>query len=366
MIEVADIIRQHGAAYEAGHALLPSQQRALRDIAHCRTAYFGGHVAQCDHCGLLRYAYHSCRNRHCPKCHREQAEAWLERQQTHLLACPHYLLTFTLPAELRSLAFGHQKRLYGALLRCAAAALLKLTADPQWLGATPTVLAVLHTWTRAMLYHPHVHLLVSAGGLSDDAQHWRAPKNPAFLVPVRALSEIFRAKLRDALKRLGLLDQAPATAWQKPWVVHAQHAGSGTKVLNYLARYVFRVAITNSRLESFEHGQVTFRYRDNQTQQSRHVRLPAADFIGRFLQHVLPQGFPKVRHYGLASTARAQDRERARGLFPSAAPHPDPPPAFESPADPAPVLPTLPRCPRCHRGHLRVIETLRPQRRFPP
>lgn len=224
---MADILRQHGAAYRAGHVLLPSQQRALRDIQYCRTAHFGGHVTQCDHCGLLRYAYHSCRNRHCPKCHGEQADAWLERQQTHLLSSPHYLLTFTLPAELRSLAFGHQKLVYGALLQCAAAALLKLTQDPRWLGATPTILAVLHTWTRAMLYHPHVHLLVSAGGLSADRQRWLTPKNPAFLVPVRALSVIFRAKLREALRQHGLSDRASAAAWQKPWVVPAQHAGSG-------------------------------------------------------------------------------------------------------------------------------------------
>jgi hypothetical protein len=346
--------------------LLPSQQRALRDLQCCRTAHFGGQVTQCDHCGLLRYTYHSCRNRHCPKCRGEQADAWLERQQTHRLPSPHYLLTFTVPTELRALAFGHQKRVYGALLRCAAAALLKLTQDPRWLGATPTVLAVLHTWTRAMLYHPHVHLLVSAGGLSPDCQRWLTPRNPAFLVPVRALSVIFRAKLRAALQQLGLLDRAPAAVWRKPWVVHAQHAGSGAKVLDYLARYVFRVAITNSRIESFERGQVTFRYRDNRTQQLRRVCLPAADFTGRFLQHVLPRGFPKVRHYGLASTARAQDRERARGLFPSTAATSAPTPPPEALADPAPAVLAPPQCPRCHLGHLLGIQTLRPRRKFPP
>lgn len=366
MLEVADIFRQHGAAYQARHALLPSQQRALRDIEYCRTAYFGGHVAQCDHCGLLHYAYHSCRNRHCPKCHGQQADAWLERQQTHLLPCPHYLLTLTLPAPLRALALTHQKLVYGALLRCAAASLLKLTGDPRWLGATPTILAVLHTWTRAMLYHPHVHLLVSAGGLSDDGQAWLAPKNVAFLVPVRALSVIFRAKLRDAFRQAGLLDQVPTAVWQKPWVVHAQPAGSGLKVLSYLARYVFRVAITNSRLEAFDQGQVTFRYRDNQTQQLRHVCLPAEEFIARFLQHTLPQGFPKVRHYGLASTARAQDRVRARGLLPSPAVVSDPAATLQLSTSNASAVTTAPLCPRCRRGHLLLIQTLRPRRKFPP
>ncbi|MBL9207377.1 MAG: transposase zinc-binding domain-containing protein [Opitutaceae bacterium] len=164
MIEVADILRQYGASRRASHTLLPSQERALRDIENCRTDFFGGHVAQCDHCGLLRYANHSCRNRQCPKCHGQQAEDWLERQRPLLLPVPHFLLTFTLPAELRTLAFGYLKLVHGALLRCAAASVIDLAADSRWLGGTPTVLAVLHTWTRAMMYHPNVHLMVSAGG----------------------------------------------------------------------------------------------------------------------------------------------------------------------------------------------------------
>jgi hypothetical protein len=291
----------------------------------------------------------------------------LERQHSLLVPVPHFLFTFTLPAELRSLAFGHQKAVYGALLRCAASAVLKLTADPQWLGATPAILAVLHTWTRAMLYHPHAHLLVSAGGLGADGQHWIGAKHPAFLVPVRALSVIFRAKMRDALKTLGLYDQVCAQVWRKPWVVHSQHAGSGTKVLEYLARYVFRVAITNSRIESFEHGQVTFRYRDNRTQQLRRVCIPADDFIQRFLQHVLPRGFPKVRHYGLASTARAQDRQRAAKLIGSTTTErsASTDSAQETVEEIPPVI-AEPVCPRCHTGHLRVIQALRPRRKFPP
>lgn len=366
MIEVADILRQHGAAYRASHTLLPSQERALRDIENCRTEFFGGHVAQCDHCGHLRYAYHSCRNRHCPKCHGEQADAWLERQRSLLLPAPHFLLTFTLAAELRKLAFGHQKDVYGALLRCAAAAVIKLAADPRWLGAKPTVLAVLHTWTRAMLYHPHVHLLVSAGGLTADGQRWMATKNPAFLVPVRTLSLVFRAKIRDALEAGSFLDQVPARVWRKPWVVHCQHAGSGAKVLDYLARYVFRIAIANSRIEAFGNGRVTFRYRDNRTQQIRRVCLPADDFIHRFLHHVLPRGFPKVRHYGLASSANGPDREQARRLLPD----PLEPTKRDSPTPhavaPEAAAESLPPCPLCHQGHLHVLRTLRPRRKFPP
>ena len=367
MIEVADIFRQHAATYRTHHALSAPQLRAMRDIEYCRTAFFGGHVAQCDHCGSVRYAYHSCRNRHCPKCHGEQSAAWLEKQQSRLLPCPHYFLTFTLPAALRPLAHWQPKMVYGLLLRCASAAIQKLAGDPKYLGATPAILAVLHTWTRALLYHPHVHLLVSAGGLAPHGQHWLSPKNPAFLVPVRALSVIFRAKLRDALGRKGLLAQTPAEIWQQPWVVHSQPAGAGEKVLGYLARYAFRVAIANSRLESFHDGQVTFRYRDNRTQQLQRVTVSAEEFIGRFLQHILPAGFPKVRYYGLASASRQEDRERARALIKPSAVAVN---TNDAPADlPSPVaqavLP-LPLCPQCRMGHLIVIQTLRPQRKFPP
>jgi hypothetical protein len=369
VLEVADILRQYGAAYRKQHSLLPHQRRALRDIEHCRTAFFGGHVAQCDHCGHLHYSYHSCRNRHCPKCHGQQSQAWLEDQQTHLLPCLHYLLTFTLPALLRPLAQAHQKIVYGALLRCAAAAVQKLTRDPRWLGATPAILAVLHTWTRAMLYHPHAHLLVSAGGLAADHQRWLTPHNPTFLIPVRALSVIFRAKMREALRAAKLLDQIPSSVWKQPWVVHCQHAGSGDKVLGYLARYVFRVAMANSRLEALQNGQVTFRYRDNRTQQLTRVCIPAQEFLRRFLQHILPQGFPKIRHYGLASASRRQDLQRAHQLLqpkelaaqPSADLHRSPPPTH--PLDSTGLAPL---CPRCRQGHLLVIETLRPRRKFPP
>jgi hypothetical protein len=366
VIEVADIFRQHAAQYRASHSLLPSQDRALRDIEHCRTAFFGGQLSQCNRCGSQHYAYHSCKNRHCPKCNGEHTKAWLNNQRERLLPCPFYLLTFTLPAGLRNLAFAHQRIVYGALLRCAAAALIKLAADPKYLGATPTVLAVLHTWTRAMLFHPHVHLLVSAGGLSEEGQCWLNPKNPAFLVPVRALSVIFRAKIRDALQEANLLDQVPKKVWTQPWVVHCQHAGSGEKVLDYLARYLFRVAISNSRLQDFENAQVTFGYRDNRTQQPRKVTLPAEQFIDRFLKHVLPQGFPKVRYYGLASAARHDACEKARALLtPLAASTADASPLdWQDP--PAKADSLLPLCPFCRVGHLILIQSLRPRRRFPP
>ncbi len=363
MLEMAEIFRQYADAYRTGHVLLPSQARALWDIERCRTAFFGGEVAQCDHCSQLRYAYHSCRNRHCPKCHGQQTRRWLERQSEHLLPVPHFLLTFTLPAPLRALARSHQKQVYGMLLKVAAASVLKLTRDPRYLGATPTVLAVLHTWTRALLYHPHAHLLVSAGGLKGE--EWVAAKSPAFLVPVRALSVIFRAKLREALRRAQLLDQVPSEVWRQAWVVHCQPAGRGHKVLDYLARYVFRIAISNSRIEAFDQGQVTFRYRDNHTQELRRVQLPADEFIGRFLQHTLPKGFAKVRAYGLASASRRKTCAQLCAMLAK--------PIVEvSPVTPLPSVPDTPptdtasRCPHCRTGHWIVLEILRPQRRFPP
>lgn len=364
MIEVADIFRRHAATYHANHSLLPHQLRAMRDIELCRTAFFGGHVAQCDHCAAFRYAYHSCCNRHCPKCHGEQSAAWLEKQQSRLLPCPHYLLTFTLPAALRPLAYQHPKIVYSLLLRCAAAATQKLAADPRYLGATPAILAVLHTWTRALLYHPHVHLLVSAGGWNAQ-QHWAPAKHPTFLVPVRALSVIFRAKMRQALKREHLLSTTPAKTWTQPWVVHCQHAGAGEKVLGYLARYAFRVAITNSRLESFVDGHVTFRYRDNRTQRLQRVTLCAEDFIGRFMQHILPRGFPKVRYYGLASPSHHKAREQARTMIePNMATKTDD--GTTDPSGSAAKAAPPPLCPHCHIGHLIVLQVLRPQRKFPP
>ncbi|MFQ5741641.1 MAG: transposase, partial [Acidobacteriota bacterium] len=336
--------------------------RALRDIQACRTAALGGHLEQCDHCGEQIYAYHSCRNRHCPKCQGDRSRDWLERQGAALLPCSYYLLTFTLPHSLRALAYAHQRRDYGAMLRCAAAALQALAADPRYLGARPACLAVLHTWTRTLLYHPHVHLLVSAGGLAPD-DGWVKPKNPAFLVPVRALSVLFRAKLCHALARQGLLSQAPPPVWKRDWVVHCQPADRGRRVLGYLGRYIFRVALSNSRLERIDQGQVTFRYRDSRSHRMRRVTLPAHEFLHRLLLHVLPRGCVRVRYYGLWSHACRPQLQRARTLLQAASRQvdPAPPPPDPSPADPPPEL-----CPYCGIGHLIRIQTLPPSRKVPP
>lgn len=364
MLEVADIVRLHGDEFRAKFRsqLTPVQKKALRDIQNCRTPFFGGHVYQCDHCERKRYAYHSCRNRSCPKCHRDQTERWIVQQRQRLLPCPYYLITFTLPAALRSLAQSHPKIVYGILMKAAADALQKLAADPRFLGARPGVLAVLHTWTRAMLYHPHVHMLVTAGGLSFDGARWVQPKNPKFLVPVKALSIIFAAKMCAALKKAGLLDSIHVNVWNKAWVVHCQHAGSGQKVLDYLGRYVFRIALTNSRLEQIYDGQVTFRYRDNRTQQIRRATVSSVEFLRRFLQHVLPRGCTKVRHYGLFSPQCHAKLDQSRARIPVSVPTSTTLSISPNAAtDSAPQL-----CPHCHLGKLILIDKLPSQRTRSP
>ena len=368
MLEVAEIIRRHGAAVRAqlGTRLLPSQARALRDLVACRTAACGGQLTQCTACGGQVYRYHSCRNRHCPKCGGDQTARWLERHQARLLPCRHYLITVTLPAALRPVAFGHQAVVYGALMRCAAAALQVLAADPRFVGTPVGCIAVLHTWTRALLYHPHVHLIVTAGGLSADRTQWIAPKNPAFLVPVRAMSVLVRAKMCAALTQAGLLDQVIPEVWGTPWVVHATPAGDGARVLEYLARYLFRVAISNSRLEQIDDDRVTFRYRDNRTQAIRRATLSGVEFLRRFLQHVLPRRCMKVRYYGLWSATRRTDLDLARTLLEAErAPAPLAQPSARTTMSAAPLT-ALPVCPLCHLGTLTLVAVLCPQRKVPP
>jgi hypothetical protein len=241
-------------------------------------------------------------------------------------------------------------------MKAAADALQKLAGDSRYLGARIGALAVLHTWTRALLFHPHVHMLVTAGGLAADGSSWIDSK-PGFLVPVRALSVIFRAKFCAGLKKAGLLDEVDPSLWKKKWIVHCQHAGRGEKVLDYLGRYVFRIAISNSRLESFDSGVVRFRYRDNRTQQMRRVTLPAGDFIGRFLQHVLPRGCVKVRYYGIWSPSCRKQLAHAHDslLFRQ-------PPGDSSTPPPCSQVRATVRCPLCQQGILILIEPLPAQR----
>jgi hypothetical protein len=299
LLEVADIFRLHGPAYRAqfGNQMLPSHLRAMLDIETCRTQARGGQLYFCAQCHEQRYSYHSCKNRHCPKCQNDQANHWLAEQQSLLLPVTHFLVTFTLPEELRALARSNQKTIYNLLFRASSAALQQLARDPRFVGGLIGMVGVLHTWTRQLLYHPHVHYIVTGGGLSA-AGSWRSSRKD-FLVPVKPLSCIFRAKFRDALKQTELFAQVPARVWRKDWVVHSQAVGSGSQAFKYLAPYIFRVALSNSRLRKLHLGQVTFSYKESSTDQLKHCTLTAEEFIRRFLQHILPKRFIKVRYYGL-------------------------------------------------------------------
>jgi hypothetical protein len=363
MLEVADVFREAGPAYRQHFAarMSSSQLKAMRDIERCRTPALGGHLHQCDHCAHLQYSYHSCRNRHCPKCQGDHTQRWLDKQQTVLLPCSYYLVTFTIPDQLRALARSQPKILYGILISCAAHALQKLLADPRWLGARPGMLAVLHSWTRDMRFHPHAHFLVTAGGLTHDRQAWRHPARHDFLIPCRALSVIFRAKVRQALEQAKLLDRISRKAWKQKWVTHCRPAGDGEKALLYVARYIHRVAITNSRLESLDPQHVTFRYRDNHSRQLQRCTLSTDQFIARFLQHVLPNRFTKVRYYGLFSPRCRDALERARALLGQG---PKPSEAARQVEDsPGHVDSATSNhvCPVCHVGRMTVVADLTPQ-----
>ena len=312
---MADIFRLHGPAYRAkfGNRMLPSHHRAMQDIEDCRTQSLGGQLYYCAQCDEQRYSYHSCQNRHCPKCQNDQANHWLQAQKELLLPTHHFLLTFTLPAELRTLARSHQKTIYNLLFRAAAAALQSLAQDPRFVGAHLGMVGVLHTWTRQLLYHPHVHYIVTGGGLTDDG-HWRSSRKD-FLVPVKALSPIFRAQFRDQLKKTALFPLVPPCVWRKNWVVHSQPVGSGVQAFQYLAPYIFRVAISNHRLRRLRHGQVTFSYQESASDQLKLCTITAQEFIRRFLQHVLPNRFIKVRYYGLLSPKHRHLLHKARQLL---------------------------------------------------
>ena len=304
-LELADLFREYGAAYRKKYAdkLLPSHRQAMWAIESCRTERLGGQVYGCPNCQEFQYSYHSCRNRHCPKCQHEQTQNWLKVQQELLLPVPYFLLTFTLPSELRDLVRANQKALYSLLFQASAEAAQKLALDPRYLGGQIGLVGVLHTWTRNLIFHPHVHYLAPGGGLHADGQTW-LPARHNFFLPVRALSKLFRAAFRRGLQKTKLFEQVPAKVWRQQWVVHCKPVSDGQAALKYLAPYIHRVAISNRRLLSFDNrgsmqsSQVTFQFRASDTGQLKTCTLSVEQFFQRFRQHVLPQAFVKVRYYG--------------------------------------------------------------------
>jgi hypothetical protein len=321
-LEVADIVRAHGEAFARTHALTPEQHAVLRDIARCRTAELGGHYDVCAECGQVEgQSYNSCRNRHCPKCQSLTQFRWVEQRMARMLPTHAFHVVFTLPRPLRRLALVNREVVFDLLFACAAATLLEFGRDPERLGADLGVTSVLHTWTRDLRFHPHVHSIVTGGGLSPDAQRWvAAPSN--YLFPVRALGELFRGKLLDALRRAHhnrkLRFDGPAAPFADPerfrslcqkledvrWVVYCKPPfGDHDQVFRYLGQYTHRVGLSNHRLVAFDGHDVTFR-----TRGEARVTLSAEQFLRRFVLHVLPKGFVKIRHHGLFAAGNVRTK----------------------------------------------------------
>jgi len=384
--ELADIVRVHGAAFRAAHRLCAVQHRALRAIERCRTAALGGELRQCDACGERRYVYHSCRNRHCPKCQARAREHWLAARRAELLPVPYFHLVFTLPHELNALAQGNPRALYAMLFAAASETLLEFGRNPRWLGGEIAATLVLHTWGQTLTQHLHVHGLVAAGALCEAGTWIRARRG--FLFPVKALSVVFRGKflaaLGAALARGHLALSGSTTALAEPraqrtlladlrknaWVVYAKRPFAGPEaVLEYLGRYTHRTAISNERLVSLEEGAVRFRYKDYaQRSHRKTMALEAQEFLRRFTLHVLPRGFMRIRHYGLLA-----NRHKRALLAHARAALDTPDPVREAPA-PESVAAfwqrvagiDIARCTRCGLGTLRLLATLAPQPHPPP
>jgi hypothetical protein len=340
-VEVADIFRDHGAAWRRanrGHVGF-DQLKVMSAIERCRTAALGGHVARCenDACGHTTIAYNSCRNRHCPKCQGAASRDWLEERRAELLPVPYFHVVFTLPAPIADLAFHNKRVMYALLFKASAEAMLRIAADPRHLGAKIAITSVLHTWGSAMTHHPHVHMIVPGGGIAPDGDRW-VPCRKNFLLSVRVLSRIFRRLYLDRLAKVyedgllkffsnhtGLTDRAAFVRFLKrsrknEWVVYSKKPfGGPDAVLSYLSRYTHRVAISNRRLVSVDQHHVAFRYKDyraNHAERWKTMRLTPHEFIRRFLSHVLPKGFHRIRHYGLlANGKRTANVAKARELL---------------------------------------------------
>ena len=355
MVTLAEIFRRHWPAYRArfGNAIPSAHRAAVAALLSCRTAGRGGQLFRCD-CGALHYAYHSCGHRACPQCGHGDAQAWAQRQENKLLPVPCFLVTFTVPAELRAVLRAHPQELYAALFRESSGALADVALTK--LGVELGFTGVLHTWTRQLLFHPHVHYLVPGGGLTPDGLRWQRVADAQFLLPTRVLAARFKNRLRQHLEREhpDLLKTIPARAWRQAWVVDVQPVGRGQTALRYLAAYVQKTALSAARLVACDEQSVTFTHQDRATGEPKTLRLAGEEFLRRFLQHVLPTGFQRVRHYGWRSPAARKRWHRLQALL-------DWRPA-ESPHAPAATAGWAPACPRCHKP----MRLLGPLARGPP
>jgi Putative transposase/Transposase zinc-binding domain len=381
-LEVADVFRRYGEAYrqEHGASLSWAQRRVMTAIEVCRTAALGGHLEQCDHCGHQRNAYNSCSDRHCPKCQSLARAQWLEDRQSELLTTQYFHVVFTLPQQIATVAYQNKRELYGILFRAAAETLLTIGADPKHLGAKIGFFAVLHTWGQNLLHHPHLHCVVTGGGLSADGTEWISCR-AGFFLPVGVLSRLFRRLFLEYLLKAfhvgkleffssleSLRDQSSFLDYLAPtreaeWVVYAKRPFAGPEqVLDYVGRYTHRVAISNNRLLDIADGKVTFHYKDyRHDAQQKTMTLQAEEFIRRFLLHVLPEGFQRIRYYGfLANRYREQKLARCRDLLGMPAPEPTTSEVSKDYSKRYEELngSSLWECPVCHQGRMLVIEIL--------
>ena len=317
MVSLAEVLRRYWAQYERqfGAQILPSHRRAVQAILNCRTAALGGEVYRCADCRRDHFVYHSCNHRACPQCGHADATKWIERQKLKLLPVPYYLITFTVPEGLRAWLRSHQKAGYCALLKESAGALQDVARRDKYLGAELGVLSVLHTWGRQLQFHPHVHCVVPAGGLRPDGLRWCRPHSPDFFLPQIVLAARFRSRLQAVLQAQPDSAQIAASVWRQKWVVDVQPVGSGETALKYLSAYVYRTALGSQRIVGEADGHLTFKYKDSADQRWRTLKVSVQEFIRRFLQHVLPQGFQRVRYYGWLSAAAATRWERILALL---------------------------------------------------
>ncbi|ABK45355.1 putative transposase [Magnetococcus marinus MC-1] len=375
MIELADVIRHFEGDYRAVHGatMLPSHHRTLDDITSCRTEALGGHLFSCDSCGTKIYAYHSCKNRHCPKCHGNQTRQWLDKRRAEMLPIPYFHITVTVPEPLRAIFRANQTDCYAILLKAAAEAIIELAKDPKHVGGTVGVLALLHTWTQQLIYHPHAHCLVTGGGLSEDGATWYAAKN-GFLIPTKALARMIRGKVMSTFKMIRPDIAWPQQAWQQDWVVHCTPWGTGEQaIVDYLARYAFRIAINRERIVAFNEQTVTIRYKDRKQRRWRYCDIPGQEFLRRFLQHVLPRGFHKIRYFGLWHPSKRSAAKRVRLLLElehsvpvQKAQEADPEIRSDAAPDQKPNRVHADAvCPACNQGRLVLLQRINRQSRSP-
>ncbi|MCX6149706.1 MAG: transposase [Ignavibacteriales bacterium] len=316
MVELSEIFRNYSNSYLGRYSdhILPSHRKAIADIIKCRSPVMGGKVYLCDECKEYHYSYYSCGNRNCNKCQNDLADKWFEKNSELLLPANYFMITFTLPGLLRKLARSNQKLFYNLLFSCSSKTIYKLSLD--YIGGLPGMIGIIHTWARNLAYHPHVHYIVTGGGLLNDKSRW-VKSSGKFLFPVKALSIIFKAKFRDELKKANplLFYQVPSKVWRDDWVVNSIPVGTGNAALKYLAPYVFRPAISNNRILKLENGKVTFKYKESKTKLWKTITLLAEEFMRCYLQHVLPKSFVKVRYYGLFASKNKMMLHKANNIL---------------------------------------------------